>query len=204
MAEPWVSIRELSRGGRAGDGLRGREIIDPAGWNLTGLAGRVVLFELGFEFAAGSAGMCRWLVMGLVAVALMGCGGAPAGPVVVPVTGVITLDGAPLADAKVLFLPNEKTSNPCTGTTDAAGKYTLTQSTFQGATPGSYKVTVEVYQQKDGKPVPEEMKNDMMQLIAMGRAKQILPPKYADASKTTLTAEVTEPKAEVNFELVTK
>jgi hypothetical protein len=44
MVEPWVSIRELSRGDRAGEGLRGREIIDPAGWNLTGLAGRVVLF----------------------------------------------------------------------------------------------------------------------------------------------------------------
>jgi hypothetical protein len=148
--------------------------------------------------------MSRWLLAGCLAVMLTGCGGAPAGPVVVPVTGVILIDGAPVAGAKVLFLPNEKTSNPCVGTTDAEGKYALTQATFQGATPGTYKVTVEVYQQKDGKPVPEEMKNDMMQLIAMGRAKQILPAKYADPNQTTLTAEVAAPKTDVNFELVTK
>ena len=89
------------------------------------------------------------------------------------------------------------------GTTDASGKYELSQATFRGATPGRYKVTVELYRQTDGKPVPEELKNDAMQLVAMGRAKQILPPKYADPNSTELTGEVEAQATTVDFNLET-
>ena len=42
-----------------------------------------------------------WLVIGLMAVALTGCG-APE-PETQPVTGTVTLDGEPLANARVKF-----------------------------------------------------------------------------------------------------
>ena len=132
-----------------------------------------------------------------------GCGPGVKAPETVPVSGTVQVDGQPFEGARVLFIPFEKTSNSCIGTTDATGKYELSQSTFRGATPGRYKVTVELYRLADGKPVPEEMKNDTMQLVAMGRAKQVLPPKYADPNSTELTGEVESQATTVDFNLET-
>ncbi len=56
-------------------------------------------------------------------------------PVVVPVTGVVKLDGQPLADAKVTFLPKDKENASFTGTTDATGKFELTAANLRGASP---------------------------------------------------------------------
>jgi hypothetical protein len=64
----------------------------------------------------------------------------------VDVSGTVTLDGKPLAGAKVAFEGEDKRS--AMGTTDASGKYTLTyDSQTRGTTPGAKIVritTVEV------------------------------------------------------------
>lgn len=143
------------------------------------------------------------LVFVLTAV-LTGCGPGVNAPVTVPVEGIVQLDGAPLADARVTFIPVEKTVNACIGTTDASGKYELTQASFKGASPGSYKVTIEAYKLLDGKPVPEELRNDPMQLVAMKRAKQVLPLKYCNSEKTELKAEVELSATKVDFDLMSK
>jgi hypothetical protein len=146
--------------------------------------------------------------IGLVLVTLVigvGCGAGVKAPVTVPVEGVVQLDGAPLADAKITFIPTtDKTINACLGTTDAEGKYVLTQASYKGASPGSYKVTIESFRLNDGKPVPEELKNDPMQLVAMKRAKQILPLKYSNSEKTELKAEVEVTATKVDFDLKSK
>lgn len=70
---------------------------------------------------------------GILCLAILpGC--APQGPVTVPVTGTVTLDGEPVEGATVGFRPAEGT--PGTGTTDASGEFTL------NASPGQNGVTV--------------------------------------------------------------
>ena len=85
------------------------------------------------------------VLMGLVGA---GCGG---GAKAVPVSGVVTLDGKPLANAHVAFQPEATKGNQnpgvgSYGTTDASGKYTL--QTFDndkpGAVVGTHRVEISI------------------------------------------------------------
>jgi len=74
---------------------------------------------------------------------LTGCDGRT----VVPVSGRITFDGQPLADAIVLFQPIRGTANPGTGSigrTDADGRFVLRQiqPDRRGALVGWHHVTI--------------------------------------------------------------
>jgi len=76
--------------------------------------------------------------------ALVGCNG---GPAVKPVTGTVTLDGKPISGAVITFQPVEGgTGMPAVGTTDASGKYTVTDMAAtnigSGAVAGEYRVGV--------------------------------------------------------------
>src|SRR5262245_56638939 len=65
------------------------------------------------------------------------------GPTEARVSGKVTLDGAPLAQAQVVFLPQgEKTIGPVLAPTDAQGKYTLIGPGGGGLPLGTYKVEV--------------------------------------------------------------
>jgi hypothetical protein len=92
----------------------------------------------------------RWFSGFLVLVA--GCNGSP----VAPVSGRVTLDGAPLANAIVLFQPihldKDNTGMGSTGKTDADGRYTLQQiqPRRMGATIGKHRVSITMA------PVPGE------------------------------------------------
>jgi hypothetical protein len=63
-----------------------------------------------------------WLAF-LFALALTGCGSSDDTPPLGRVSGVVTLDGAPLEGVIILFQPEK--GRAATGTTDAAGKYEL-------------------------------------------------------------------------------
>ena len=82
----------------------------------------------------------RWSLAacGLLAVALAGCGGSS--PKLYPATGTVTFDGKPVDGAQVTFVPQQ--GAPCLGTTDGAGKYTMTTRGKPGVPAGSYSVTV--------------------------------------------------------------
>lgn len=93
-----------------------------------------------------SKNACYGLV-GVIAFALVGCGGASDRPKVYKVTGKITMSGAPVAGATVTFapkLPIEKPPQPVAiGITDAEGAYTLqTFNPGDGAVEGNYIVLV--------------------------------------------------------------
>jgi hypothetical protein len=86
----------------------------------------------------------RLIFLGLVLTAF-GCGG---GPRIVPVSGQVTLDGQPLADAQVVFRPDSTELNPgpaSHGKTDAEGRFVLrTMDDHDGAVVGPHKVRVSV------------------------------------------------------------
>jgi hypothetical protein len=78
----------------------------------------------------------------MLLVGALGCGG---GQKPIPTSGVLTLDGEPLADARVTFLPTSEGGRMAWGQTDSLGRFRLTTSnTGDGALPGQYKITVQV------------------------------------------------------------
>ena len=83
----------------------------------------------------------------LTVVLSLGLGCAKKGPKpvdgVVPVQGVATLDGKPLAGVVVMFCPEVEGSPSAAGTTDQNGRFRLTSfPSGDGARPGKYKVMV--------------------------------------------------------------
>lgn len=133
------------------------------------------------------------LVMAVSLLCLIGCGGGPANSRV-DVSGTVTMDGAPLADAEVKFL-GEKVNG--FGKTNAEGKFQL----VQGVDPGTYKVIVS---KLDGKKepvsaIPEGMDAGQMEAAAAAAAtdprskikatagpKELIPPMYSDPGATEL------------------
>jgi hypothetical protein len=93
--------------------------------------------------------LCSGALVAALVLAVPGCSGEGRP---VKVNGVVTLDGKPLSDAVVRFIPEDKNGREATGVTGADGTFRL--STFRshdGALPGQYKVTV---QQADATDVP--------------------------------------------------
>lgn len=139
-----------------------------------------------------------YLTFGLLICFVPGCGGATSdAPKVVPVTGTVTLDGKPLTEAVVRFIPADPKANGGTGKTDAEGKYSVTHTLNKGVPAGSYKVVIEQYKSRDGKPLKMEEGIDIEQLKMQNMVQQSLPPKYSDFNKTELKADVTAGKSNV-------
>src|SRR5262249_36190194 len=78
-------------------------------------------------------------LVALLGVVLIGCGGTT------PVRGVVTLEGAPVAGATVLFMPDgQDGSHPASGFTSSDGTFRLTTyKPDDGALPGKYRVVVQ-------------------------------------------------------------
>jgi hypothetical protein len=74
---------------------------------------------------------------------LLGCGSKDG---LAPVSGVVVLEGQPLADANVLLHPvTAAGAGPFVGVTDSAGKFTLgppAGPAGSGAVPGEYRLTI--------------------------------------------------------------
>lgn len=67
---------------------------------------------------------------------LTGCGSG-----LVPVSGLVTLDGKPVEGATVTFITEDGTQS-ASGQTDASGNFTLSDAGKPGVRPGTYKVLV--------------------------------------------------------------
>jgi len=117
-----------------------------------------------------------------------------------PVAGRITLDGKPLPDAGIMFLPRGDTRGTgAFGMSDKEGKYTLkTDHGGPGAPEGEYAVTISRVVNRDGTPyVP---KPD----VAEAGERETLPAFYHDSMKTVLSAKVPKGGDTVNFDLTSK
>ncbi len=147
----------------------------------------------------------RWLVGGLVLLAL-GCGSSKK---LAPVSGVVKLDGKPLAGAAIMFEPVENDNGPnmqpttSGGKTDDNGAYTLESSTGdKGAIVGKHKVRISVA--KVQQPQDPEGGGDGRPKPRSGPAMvEKLPARYN--SKSDLTCDVPpDGKTDANFDLKSK
>jgi hypothetical protein len=101
--------------------------------------------------------MWKRLLLGLAVVFALGCGSSK----FVPVSGKVTLNGQPLANATVAFQPTGdeqtiETGPGSSGKTNENGEYTLTVATGKkGAVVGKHRVlisTVETNREDDQRP----------------------------------------------------
>jgi hypothetical protein len=99
--------------------------------------------------------------MACAALLSSGCGGA-SGPELIAVCGTVLLDGKPLPNATVRFVPEVQGAEavrPASGVTDDNGRYALEYSSSRsGALPGKYKVVITTARAPDedeeGNPTP--------------------------------------------------
>lgn len=131
---------------------------------------------------------------------LLGCG--PGGPTLYPATGTVTLDGKAVEGAEVVFAAPG--GGLATGTTDAAGKFSLSTGGKPGAPEGEYGVSVTKQSITGGSmpanPTPEDMAK-MVKENTMPKVEHLLPPKYSTIQSSGLTATVTKDKAKNDFPL---
>lgn len=140
-----------------------------------------------------------WIAALLLPIA-WGCqksGGAPR-LTTVPVTGTVTLDGQPLADADVTFIASES-SAMFAGRTGANGVYQLQAlAGREGALKGDCKVTISRMVTPDGSPVAADVPP------ANVAASEQLLPKYSRFDLTTLSATVNAEGGTFDFPLASK
>lgn len=127
----------------------------------------------------------------------VGCGSK--GPKLSKVYGVVTLDGKPVPNAAITFVPTDATPrSPSYGKTDSEGRYTLAFSRDRyGAIPAVHIVQIET-----DKPSKSELK-ELKEIEAAGGPPVPeyvpIPKKYLQEG--ALTATVTKGTNEINFEL---
>lgn len=130
------------------------------------------------------------LLLGGVVLCSGGCG--EGGPSVVAVSGTVTYQGQPVADAMVTFIPEK--GSPGTGQSDASGKYTISTRGRNGAVLGLNKVTVTKITTSGpampANPTPEDMRKAAEESARMSQAESQLPSKYGTAFSSGLTATV--------------
>jgi hypothetical protein len=132
----------------------------------------------------------RWFAI-LVVALVGGCG--PSGLELFPVEGQVKLDGRPLAEAGVMFLPVDKGPSAM-GTTDSEGRFELMTVNAVGAPRGSYKVTIakrKYVPPKPGQPAPPGG------LVAEWYS----PRQFANPETSGLTADVGDGTNDFQFEL---
>lgn len=151
-------------------------------------------------------GSRRLVVVVMVMLAAVGCG--KAAPKLHPATGTVTLDGKPLADATVSFVP--ASGAPSDGKTDDSGKYTIMTSGRPGLPAGACKVTVSKFTSAGEMPAMAPSPDDMRKMYEKKKKGDVekgeVPAKYGRADTSGLSADVTSDAAKnvFNFELTTK
>jgi len=115
------------------------------------------------------------LVMALL-LAVAGCGSG--GPPRLRVVGAVTLDGQPLADGAISFIPTGK--GVAAGAAIAGGRYAVEGA--RGPTPGEYRVEI-----RASVPSDKQVKGTFGE--ATSAMESLIPARYHD--NTTLRAEIT-------------
>lgn len=138
----------------------------------------------------------------VLTVALAGCGG----PRTSPVEGIVLLDGKPLADASIQFVP-QGAGRDATGETDNNGEFAM--STFEprdGVAPGDYKVVISP-PVSAADPTHYATAEEAMSGASKQQAKKesgpAFPQRYARADQTPLTQQVPV-QGKLRFDLKSK
>jgi hypothetical protein len=151
-------------------------------------------------FVTGARGWLLLLVLGLSAVA--GCDRSGG---LVPVSGTVTLDGAPLESAIVIFHPQPGVKGNGGGATSkAAGAFTLlSPQGKKGIFPGDYSVTVSCRKlsAKAEQQVEEAKANGITPMVSEGEMKEVVPKAYAKPETSPLRVTVGATGADVPVEI---
>jgi hypothetical protein len=138
----------------------------------------------------------------ITAVALAGCAKAP--PEIVPVEGVVLLNGQPLPHAEVQFVPMSPglgAEYVATATTDESGRFTLTCRGRQGACACENRVTVsDAPAPDDARGMSGESQTRVSRYYAALKNRPI-PAAYASVARTPLAVAVAAGRAEYRLEL---
>jgi hypothetical protein len=150
-----------------------------------------------------------WATLSLAVCLGPGCGGSGQP---VPVSGKVTVNGVPVANAGIVFHPKDGKGRPATAETVEGGVYRLTTfNAGDGALKGEYRVTV-VWEEpvhpylalRDGAPQKETLRKDYEEWKA--KHKELpspIPAEYANAGSTPLTQKVPAPGGVANFDVQT-
>ncbi len=143
----------------------------------------------------------------LAILGVIGCNSDPDGAIkLVPVSGVITINGKPMANAAVSFIPDVSNTSSTAGgdTTGPDGNYMAQYRGRTGLAPGKYKVTVTpgVASADSSANVSEAFKNDpFMAGEAARSAAASKPVAKAKEIKGEFEAEVSNSASTLDFDV---
>ncbi|MFM8633713.1 MAG: hypothetical protein ACKOEX_02705 [Planctomycetia bacterium] len=124
-----------------------------------------------------------------VMLATVGCG-----PPATVAVGVVTLDGVPIDNAMLDFIPEQRDARTGSAVTDASGCYAATLAAT------AYRVTV-----RKQRSVGESKKDAAKGGVPTEDYEEIFPARYSDPSRSPLRVEAVEHKRTVaNFEISSK
>jgi hypothetical protein len=137
----------------------------------------------------------------LTLAAVLGCGGQVK---LVPVTGVVKLDGKPVDGVRVYFWPKDQSAKTfvnqfAIGFSDKAGKFSLRGTNGDGIEAGEYRVTFARPMTGVGKATAKP--NQKGEEVG---AKETLPPDLTELSRTKHTASVSEASHDFTFDLTSQ
>jgi hypothetical protein len=141
----------------------------------------------------------RLLLCGGLILLLVGC--SKSGPEL-PVSGIVTLDGKPVANAVVRFIPDQDTDPSSTGfgQTGLDGKFVITGgASKKGLVAGRYKVTVNKAPQIDLKSEDGEGA-----IVDGPQTKDEFPAIYSNPQQTILAFSVTGDGKPIEIQLDSK
>lgn len=146
---------------------------------------------------------CALLLVGSLALVTGGCGDD--GPAMAPVTGLVTYQGEPVAEASVVFNPDK--GAPSSTFTDSAGKFKLIgPGGVEGVVVGPGTFTVLKMEKVEAPATdiedPAERTRKMAEHRYLNPPKSLLPKKYGNLDQSDLNFTVAE--GENNFTLELK
>ena len=119
------------------------------------------------------------LVLGLIALPLVGCGG----PKLVPVSGRVTIDGKPLTEGYIFVMPSDERA--AGSPIDSQGRFALTTyDDKDGCKPGTHPVTITAKQH-----------------LSPTRVRHLIPPKYEQPDTSGMTVTIEGPTDNLEIKL---
>jgi hypothetical protein len=136
---------------------------------------------------------CLLAVAGSFGMLLAGCGGQ--GPLRLQLQGTVTLDGQPLPDGAISFLPVSGENGVAAGGAIAAGRYLIKAG--GGPTPGEYRVEI-LRMEPTGEKQPDSLGDGETDVL-----RNAIPARYNETSELRATVTAEGPN-QFDFSLSTK
>jgi len=148
----------------------------------------------------------RFWMAALLALVSAGCG---SGLDLAPVTGRVTMNGQPVPQGQISFVPEN--GPPAIGSIAADGTYRLSTLQEDGALVGRHKVTIMATKVSGGSAAPATFEQELEwakkgvqssgKITIPGEVTWLVPEKFSRTQTTDLTAEVKPQENEINFDL---